>query len=210
MSETKEVKTISLDNPEFSNPQTYDPEQDIDERIPPPELDNQGNVLDYLFKLSTGPNKQGEKNWYPATTKKGNGYIALNVKVQIVDPGQPHDKAFVNMMPLNTILYNNTSSMVNMARLLGSLMPQGLSPIQQGEYVKRLIDAEPVLPGRLQWSAYCTNCDTEIGALAGERRWPEKKDENGNVIGHEYNSECPDCKTEVHVNPKIDKFFRMP
>jgi hypothetical protein len=204
-----DAKTISLDDPEFQNPQIYDPEQDISERIPPPELDTNGNALDYLFKLSIRVNKDGEKTYYPAITKKGNKYVALNIAVQIVDPDQPHDKAFVNMMPLNTILYNNTSSMVDMARLLGVPMPQGLNPVQQAEFVKDLIATEPTIPGRIQWSAYCTNCDTEIPALAGERRWPEKKDEAGNVIGHEHVTDCPDCKTEVHANPKIDKFFRV-
>lgn len=202
-----ESMIISLDDPEFQNQQVYDPEQDIDSRVPPPELDLNGNVRDYMFKLSIGENKQGEKKPYAAVSQKGTKYIALQVKAQVVAPGEPYDNAFVNFPfgAVTTIPFNGTNAMVDLSRKLGSPMPPKLGQLDQAAYIASLLESEPIVPGRLVWTGYCSNCKKEIPGLTGERKWPEKKDEQGNVIGHLSVTECNECGEDITANPKIKK-----
>jgi hypothetical protein len=210
MNQDEEVVTIDLDDPEFQSPSTYDPEQDIDLRIPPPELDLQGNAIDYVLKLSVGENPNKEKKPYAAMSKgKGTKYLALVVKAQVVAPGQIYDKAFVQYPfgMVTTIDFNGTNSMVDLARKLGSKMPVGLSKLDQAAFVHSLLQSEPTIPGRILWTAYCNSCKNDIAQLNGEARWPEKKDESGEVVGHLPVAECPECSQEVTANPKIKKLF---
>jgi hypothetical protein len=201
------AQTISLDDEEFSNPVEYDPSQDQDIRIPPPELDSNGNAIDYLFKLSVADNKNGQKQPTPRQTQRGTKYLMLNVNCQIVQPGGQFDKAFVQLMPPSTMTFNGTTSAANLARILGELMPKNLSHKDQMEFLMGLLASEPTLGGRVQWTGYCRACEKDIPALQGEKNWPEKKDEAGNVIGHEPVAICPDCHGEVTANVKVDKLI---
>lgn len=206
-----EVTTINLDDPDFQEQQIYDPEQDIDQRQPPPEIDLQGNVVDYLFRLTIGDNKQGEKKPFARQTKKGTKYLALIVKAQVVAEGQPFDKAFVQFpfSSVSTMIFNGTNSMANLARVLGNPMPANLSQLDQAAYIVSLLETEPLVPGQLEWRTYCSNCETDIHSLEGERNWPEKKDEDGNVVGHKSVAKCPTCNNELSASVQIKKLHNV-
>lgn len=200
---------IDLDDPSLRESGTYDPDQNIDERIPPPEIDTQGNAIEYMIKLSVGENPKGEKSFYAMRTKESNKpYVALKIKAQIVDPGQPWDNAFVQYPfgGVSTIQVNNTTSMADLCRRLGSKMPTGLSHIEQAEFMMQQLANDPILPGRIQWTGYCTGCKENKPKLSGERNWPEKLD-GENVIGHISVLECEDCDTDIVASPKIKKLF---
>ena len=195
---------ISLDDPSLAEAQQYDPEADRDAFVPPPELDAQGNAIDYLLKLSLGENKFGKHAAYFKRDKNGNPMGILMVDIRVVQPNGPFDKFKLNSDYLNTYIdkRTNASGFTNMARLLGSPMPKGLGVQQQAEHLEPLIAAEPILPGRLLWDApWCGNCEEEQASLKGERNYPEKKDDSGSVIGHLAKAECPSCGQDLI--PKI-------
>lgn len=193
---------IQLDDPSLQEAQQYDPEADRDAFIPPPELDPQGNVIDYLFKLSLGENKFGKREAYFKKAADGKPMGILMVDVRIVQPGGLFDNFKLNPEYLNTYLIKGTNGFVNMARLLGSPMSKGLGVQQQAQHLEPLIAAEPILGGRLQWSAYCGNCEVEPKNLKGERGWPEKSD----GIGHKPLAECGECGQELTPKVSVRRF----
>ena len=200
------VDTIDLDDPAFAETTDYDPNQDQSVRIVPPELDLAKNSIQYDIKLSIGANKSGEKAPYPGSTGRGTKYLGLVVKAQVLAPGKPYDKAFVNYPfgTISTLVFNNTTSAADLSRVLGKPMPVKLSQTEQMGYAMNLLKNEPVVQGRLEWGTYCTKCEKEIPQLTGESNWPEKK-LNGDYIGHEQTSACPDCKSEVNASARIKK-----
>lgn len=207
-----EQVTYDLDSPEFSSPEIYDPTQDIDARVPPPELDEQGNVIDYIFKLSIGENKQGEKKPFAKVSANNKPYLALSVKAQAVAEGKTWDKAFVQFpfMGVNTLVgANGTNSMVDLANKLGHTMPSKLSMAEQAAYVMSLLQSEPTIGGRLQWRGYCSGCGKDIKALTGEKNWPEKFDADGNKMGHVSTVECNECGSDIQASTQIKKLVKV-
>ncbi len=203
----EQVKTIDLDDPEFSNPQDYDPEQDLEIRLAPPELDSNGNPIDYMIKLSIGENKEKKKAPYARQNDKGVKSLALNVKAQIQADGTPYHNAFVQFPfgGVSTQMYNNTNSVVNLSRLLGQKAPKNLSPLDQTARLVSILENEPILPGNITWAGYCSNCQKEQVELMGEGRWPEKKNEAGEVEGHLNVTTCPECAGELTAGVKIKR-----
>ena len=201
--------TIDLDDPEFQETTDYDPTQDINARTVPPELDLDGNVIDYDIKLSIGDNKAGKKEPYAMITKKGTKYVALQVKAQIQAPGELVHNSFVNFPfgSVSTMPFNGTNSMADLCRILGKHMPPKLSQMDQAAYVVSLLSDSPVVKGRIYWDAYCSNCSETVGQLVGERNWPEKKNSDGKVVGHISSIDCPKCKQEINASAKVKKFL---
>src|SRR5215831_15117883 len=204
------VDTIDLDDPAFKETTDYDPNQDQSVRIVPPELDLQKNSIQYDIKLSIGQNKAGDKMPYPAATGRGTKYLGLVVKAQVLCPGKPYDKAFVNYPygTISTLVFNNTTSAADLCRILGKIMPPKLAQHDQMAYAVSLLEPSPTVQGRLEWGTFCTKCDKEIPQLTGESNWPEKK-VNGEYAGHEQAAICPDCKGEVHANARIKKLVAI-
>jgi len=208
MSEQEEV--ISLDDPSLMEAQVYDPEADRDAYIPAPELDPQGNAIDYMLKLSLGENKFKKKEAYFKNDKNGQPMGILMVDARIVQPGGDFDNSKLRAYYLNTYIDKKTkaSGFTNTARLLfesgqaPSLMPKGLGVKAQADFLVPLIAAEPILGGRVQWNAYCGNCEEEKKQLIGERNWPEK--DGG---GHKSLVECPDCGTELVPGVGVKRFM---
>lgn len=202
MSQDEEV--ISLDDPSLMEAQQYDPEADRDAYIPAPELDPQGNAIDYMLKLSLGENKFKKREAYFKKDKSGNPMGILMIDVRIVQPGGAFDNFKLKSDYLNTYIdkRSNASGFTNMARLLGSPMAKGLSVKGQADFLVPLIAAEPILGGKVQWNAYCGNCGEEKKQLFGERNWPEK--EGG---GHKSLVECPDCGTELVPGVGVKRFL---
>jgi len=213
MSDDKD-KILDLDDPSLKEPQEYDPEADTEAFIPAPELDENGNAKDYLLKLSLGENKLGTKKMYFKKDKNGNPFGVLMVDLSIVDPGGAFDKfklGGLNGRYPNTIVQSRSggSPITNLCRLLKEAMPPKLSLEKQAAHVESLIAAEPTLMGNIQWKAYCTNCQEEVSKLTGERNWPEKKNEAGQVIGHIPKAECPTCKADVTPGVELKKFIDL-
>ena len=208
MSDTKD-DILDLDDPRLKEPQSYDPEADADAFIPIAELDSKGNVIDYLLRLSLGESKYNGKHMYFKQTDKSGVYGVLMIDLNIVDPGGLFDKAKLRSQYLTTIVQKktNASGITNLARLLKSPMAKNLSLQDQAEHIEKLLGAEPTLLGNVQWRTYCSNCEEEISRLVGERNWPEKKDEAGNVIGHIPKAECPTCKGDVVPNVELKRFI---
>jgi hypothetical protein len=203
------VLTVDLDDPALQEATEYDPTQDINVRVVPPELDSSGNVVDYLIKLSIGENANKKKEPFAKMTKGNKKYVGLVVKAQIVASGSPWDKAFVNY-PFNgvtTISFNGTNSMADLARVLGKQMPPKLSQLDQAAYVVSLLESEPTVVGRIQWRTYCSNDEKEIPELVGEANWPEKKDDDDKIIGHLSVTKCPSCKDELQASAQIKRLF---
>jgi hypothetical protein len=209
MSDDKQTVVIDLDDPDFQQPGEYDPNQDMGARIAPPELDEDGNVIEHLIKLSIGE-KDGKKQPYGTESKKGNKYIALLVKAQVVAPGLPYDGSFVQFPfgMVTTTTFNGTNSMADLARLLGEPMKPKLPLYEVAANITSLLEGEPMLPGRLIWSGYCRKCEKDIPELTGEKRWPEKKDpETGEVLGHLSLTDCPHCASEVEARVSIKRLL---
>jgi thiol-disulfide isomerase/thioredoxin len=202
---------IDLDAPEFQESVNYDPTQDQDSRPTPPEFGPDGQRMDYVFKLFIKDNPKGEKAAYGKESEKGTKYIALNVGMQIIAEGQPYHKALVNFPfgGVSSMLFNGTTSMANLARLLGQPMPKGLSQVDQAAYVTSLLQAEPLVPGQIKWGTWCGNCKKEPSKLSGENNWPVKVDDLGQVVGHLNVSECPECNLEVTAQPKLLKLIAV-
>lgn len=208
MSENEKM-TVELDDPEFSNPIQYDPTQDAGARVTPPELDKQGNVIDYLLKFSVGENPQGVKKPYATVSGKGNKYIGLKVGVQVVAPGSPVDKSFVNYPygGVTTSIFNGTTGMADLCRALGNTMPANLGAADMAAFTEAFLNSEPTGLGRIGWSGYCSIDKKEIPQLNGEKNWPEKKDEAGNVVGHESVAECPECGGDVEARVTLRRIL---
>jgi len=206
---TSEETMIDLDDPEFQQPSEIDPNQDIDVRVIPPEIDANGNAIDYILKLSIGENKQGQKKPYAKVTSKGNKYLALNVKTQVVAEGQPFDNAFVQFPfgNVSTMPFSGTSSAANLARVLGSPMPAKASPLDQIACISALLEAEPKVPARLLWTGYCTSCEKEVPKLQGQKNWPPKVDESGEQVGNLQVAECPECGSDVNARANVKKIL---
>lgn len=200
---------LDLDDPSLSEAQTYDPEADTDAYIPPPELDLEGNAIDYQLKLSLGENKLGTRQTYFKKSKAGKPFGILMVDLAIVQPGGAFDNARINSEWLMTLVQQRTggSTLGNVCRLLGSPMPLNLNPKEMGEFGEGLIASEPILPARIQWIARCRSCEKDIGKLTGERNWPEKVNAEGQVVGHLAESTCPDCGSEVRANVEVKRFY---
>ena len=200
---------LDLDDPRLQESQTYDPEADANQFIPPPELDESGNAIDYLLKLSLGENKFKKKSAYFKNDKNGDVMGILMVDISIVAPGSPFDKAKVNSEYFNTYVNKRTkaSSVTDIIRLLSEYghcekLPLGLGVKAQMEFLEPIIASEPTLPGRLQWGAYCQNCEEEKTSLQGERKWPEK--EGG---GHKPEKDCDDCGTTLTPKVSVKRFI---
>jgi len=199
---------LDLDDPSLSEPQTYDPEADTDAYIPPPELDPEGNAIDYMLKLSLGENKHGTRQTYFKKDKNGKPFGILMIDLTIVQPGGLFDNMKLRAIyPMTMIDRSGGSRLGNICRLLGSPMPPGLNPKEMGGFAEGLIAAEPILPARLQWKCYCGNCEKEIGKLLGESKWPEKVNSDGEKVGHLGEARCPDCQGEVRAGVEVKRFY---
>ena len=93
---------ISLDDASLQEAQQYDPEADRDAFVPPPELDEQGNAIDYLLKLSLGENKFGKHAAYFKRDKNGNPMGILMVDIRVVQPNARLTSS--NLTPIILIL----------------------------------------------------------------------------------------------------------
>lgn len=205
---------IDLDDPRLKESQNYDPEADYSAFIPPPEIDSEGNAIEYFFKLGIGEKKiEGKdpiKGMYFKSTEKSGTYGVFPLTLELVQPGGDFDRFKLGMEYPHTIIdkRKGTSQIVDLMRLLGEPMPKGLDLAQIKQYVEGVIAANPILPGRIVWGApYCTNCQKEYDSLAGERKWPEKKDEQGKVVGHVAKVECPECNTDLTPKVKVKRYF---
>lgn len=210
--EKEKEKIIDLDDPSLQEAQQYDPEADRDLFIPPPEMDSDGNVIDYVLKLSLGENKFKTHRTYFKEGKQGPMGV-LMVDLTIADPGSPFEGFKLSPKYLNTYIdrRSNASDFTNIARLLGNPMPKGLGVKAQAEHVEPLIGAEPLLGGRIEWAApFCRNCEEEKPVLRGERKWPEKKDDEGRVIGHIPLEQCPDCGGDLVPKIELKRFIATP
>src|SRR3977135_1184158 len=207
--ENKKEEIIDLDDPRLQESQHYDPEADANQFIPPPELDEQGNVIDYLLKLSLGENKFKKREAYFKLDKNEKPMGILMVDISTVSPGSPFDKAKLNPEYFNTFVNprTNASSFTDLARLLykGGFcekIPSNLSVKDQASFIEPVVASEPTLTGRVQWTAYCPNCEEDKKSLQGERKWPEK--EGG---GHLPMVECPDCGTDLTPKVSLKRFI---
>lgn len=203
MSDDNKEEIISLDDPRLQETQQYDPTADANQFIPPPELDENGNIIDYLLKLSLGENKFKKKETYFKKDKQDRAMGILMIDISIIDPGGKFDKARLAPEYLNTYvnLRTNASSFTDMARLLGSPMPKGLTLPEQAQHLESLIASEPIIGGRVQWTAYCGGCEEDKKSLVGEKKWPEKEG------GHVPLIECPDCGTELTPKVGVKRFI---
>lgn len=206
--ESKKEEIIELDDPRLQENQHYDPEADANQFIPPPELDENGNVIDYLLKLSLGENKFKKREAYFKLDKNEKPMGILMVDISIVAPGSPFDKARLKPEYFNTYVNprTNASSFTDLARILAAAghsekMPSNLSVKDQASFLEPIIASEPTLTGRIQWGAYCPNCEEDKKKLLGERSWPEKEG------GHIPQAECPDCGTDLTPNVNLKRFI---
>lgn len=216
--DNEKEKIIDLDDPSLQEAQQYDPEADRDLYVPPPELDQDGNAIDYLLKLSLGENKFKTHKTYFKKDKQDRPMGILMIDLTIQDPGQPFDGFKLSPKYLNTYVdrRSGASDFTNIARLLGNPMPKGLGVKAQAEHVEPLIGSEPLIGGRIEWgSPFCRNCEEEKDSLRGERKWPEKyaTDDNGEVlepkvvIGHIPLKPCPDCGSDLVPKVELKRFI---
>lgn len=197
-----------LDDPRLQEPQNYDPNADSQQFIPPPEIDENGNAIDYQIKLSLGENKKGNKRMYFKTDKNGRPFGILMVEARIVDPTGMFDNfKLASVYPTTMTNRTSASEVSNLARVCGSPLPAGLTLKEIAEAIEPLLAAEPVVLARIQWTAYCRACDQEKGKLAGERNWPVKLDDQGNQICHTALKDCPDCGADLTPNIKIKRYI---
>lgn len=197
---------LDLDDPRLREKQEFDPDADGDAYIPPPELDSNGQAITYRVKLSLGENTDeqvkkvfGERGMYFKSSEKSGQFGVLRIESEIVDPGGVFDKFKLNSEWLTTLVNQRTgtSPVANLMRILGSPLKRGSSLQEQRKHVAKVLAGNPQCDARIQWQARCGTCEEDIKSLSGERNWPEKKDEEGNVIGHEAQDQCPDCKGDV-------------
>lgn len=210
--ETQNEETLlDLDDPSLQEAQNYDPQADADAFVPPPERDENGNVITYTVKLRLGENKFKKKEAYFKNDKQGRPMGILMVDSEIADSTSIFDGARLGSEWFNTFVNKRTSasSYTNIARLLGSPLPPGLGVKAQSELLENLIASEPLIGARIQWSGYCRGCEEEKTFLEGEKKWPEKVDSDGNTVGHIPLIECKDCGTDVTPKIKVKNFVKL-
>lgn len=205
---------LDLDDPRLREAQEFDPEADGDAYVPPPEIDSNGQAITYRVKLSLGENSDeqvkkvfGERGMYFKHSEKSGQFGVLRVESEIVDPGRLFDKFKLNSEWLTTIVNQRTgtSPVANLMRVLGEPFKRGATLQDQREHVAKVLTGNPQCDARIVWQARCANCEEDINSLKGESNWPERKDEKGEVIGHESVSQCPDCKGDVIARVAVKK-----
>jgi hypothetical protein len=182
----------------------------------PPEIDlSTGKAITYQLKLKLGDKgvqkREGKRGWF----------LMAHVKPIIVAPGEPFDNAYLDDAYPNSIVFDETSELQHIMKLIGA--PIRVRSLDEGlEHVKRILQGEPMVYGRIRWEASVLDeeateaASEEAGTekkkykvvVKGERNFPEKT-KDGAVVGHEPIFDHPDYG-EVRARAKVVRYLAPP
>lgn len=181
-----ENKPKALDLNEISlvdeEPIEIDPEADaFATPAPPPD----GT---HLVKLKLFRQGSGDSGFTIAKDKNDNEYIQARLEARIVAEGQKYDNAPV-FDRVNTIIMQSTGtcSMAGVLRALKVPVPSRVSKRDLARTLATALEGEPLVKIETQWQIREEQSDGKWKTvLKGMKKFPPKKDGQGNVIPGEH------------------------
>ncbi len=163
---------------------------------PPPDATHVAKL-----KLATGGNSPAIQ---VGKDKNGHPFVMLSIEARIVAEGQPYNNS-VCFDRASTVVMQSTGT-CRMAGVLQALrvpVPRDMTAQQMARQLAAVLEGEPLAKIETQWQA---REEVESGVwktvVRGMKRFPAKKDADGNVIPGQYEHTIESPKTGATLDAK--------
>ncbi len=153
------------------------------------------------LKLATGGNSPAIQT---GKDKNGRPFVMFAIEARIVAEGEPYNNAAV-FDRVSTVVMQSTGT-CRMAGVLQALkvpVPRDMTAVQMAKQLAAVLEGEPLIKIETQWQAReQVDDDTWKTVVRGMKRFPQKRDKDGNTIPGEYEHVIESPKTGATLDAR--------